>query len=87
MKNEKQIDGFKLYRHDKNPKEKEMHDKFIEQHYDRDLSMIVFPPDNTGLSPSEYLSEREEKIVLSTIQWLGSSVGQKFLEDCGFHLD
>ena len=27
-----------------------------------------------------YLTEREEKIVLSVIQWLGTPVGQGFLE-------
>ena len=64
--------GLKVYRHKSNPKEKEFHDKFIEQHGDNDMSMIVFP--SNGLSPSEYLSRREESIVITTIQWLGSPV-------------
>lgn len=76
--------GYKTYRHNSNPVEKELHDKFIEQHYDKDMSMIVFPPTSSGFSPSEYLTEREERIVISTIQWLGSPVGQSFLESCGF---
>jgi len=78
------MEGFKTYRHESNPKEKELHDKFIEQHGNGDMSMIIFPPKNGGLSPTEYLTEREEKIVISTIQWLGSPVGQNFLRDCGF---
>ena len=79
------MNGFKTYRHKNNPKEKEFHDSFIEKHGDNDMSMIVFPPNDCGFSPSEYLSEREEAIVISTIQWLGSSVGQNFLNECGFN--
>ena len=36
--------------------------------------------------PDDYLSDREKNIVLSTIQWLGSPVGQGFLRDCDFEL-
>jgi hypothetical protein len=76
--------GLKTYRHKSNSQEKEFHDKFIKQHADNDMSMIVFPPNGDGLSPSEYLSRREESIVITTIQWLGSPVGQGFLRECGF---
>ena len=82
----KKMEGFKTYRHKSNPKEKEIHDKFIKQHGDNDISMIVYPPTSSGMRPSEYLTEKEEKIVVSTIQWLGSPVGQNFLKDCGFEL-
>lgn len=78
------MEGYKTYRHKKNQKEKEIHDKFVKQHGDRDMSMIVFPPKENGLAPSELLTEREERIVISTIQWLGSPIGQQFLNDCGF---
>lgn len=78
------MEGFKTYRHAKNPKEKEFHDKFIKYHFDKDISMIIFPPDRSGYLPNEFLSEREKKIVITTIQWLGSSIGQAFLEECGF---
>jgi len=80
------MEGYKKYRHKSNPVEKELHDKFIEKHGDKDMSMIVFPPKENGIQPSEFLTEREEKIVISTIQWLGSPVGQGFLEECGFEL-
>ncbi len=29
--------------------------------------------------PNDYLTEREEKVVLSVIQWLGTPVGQGFI--------
>ena len=78
--------GYKTYRHKSNPKEKEIHDKFVEQYRYRDISMIVFPPQENGMLPSEYLTQREEKIVISVIQWFGSPVGQQFLKDCGFYV-
>lgn len=36
---------------------------------------------NKAEDGKKYLSDREEKIVLSVIQWLGTSVGQSFLSD------
>jgi hypothetical protein len=83
------IKGFKDYRHETNPKEKEFHDKFLKSH-DRerynDMDFIVFghSKSDTGTLPDDYLTDREKQIVLSTIQWLGSPVGQGFLLDCGF---
>lgn len=83
------MEGYKKYRHKDNPKEKEFHDKFLKNH-DRkgynDMELIVFGHDE-NLSPNDHLSDREKKIVLSTIQWLGSPVGQGFLKKCGFKLD
>lgn len=79
---------FKDHRFSKNPLEEKIVKKFIERHGDRDISMIVFPPSNSsGMYPSEYLTDREEDIVVSTMQWLGSSVGQYFLSECGFKLE
>jgi len=80
------MQGFKTYRHEQNPKEKELHDKFIEKHGGNLMSMIVYPPKETGAYPSEYLTEKEESIVISTIQWLGTPVGKKFMESCGYIL-
>lgn len=37
--------------------------------------------------PKDYLSDRENSIVFSTLQWLGSPVGQGFLRECGFELN
>lgn len=34
----------------------------------------------------EYLTERENEIVFSTLQWLGSPVGQSYLRECDFEL-
>ncbi len=39
------------------------------------LAQIVNNPDK------KYLDEHEEKIVLSTIQWLGTPFGQSFLKE------
>jgi len=81
--------GFKTYRHEQNPKEKELHDKFIEQcsHNHDDMDFIVFGMDNNKPNyPADRLTDREKQIAISTIQWLGSPVGQSFLKDCGFEL-
>ena len=37
------MQGFKTYRHEQNPKEKELHDKFIQYIGDYDMSLIIFP--------------------------------------------
>jgi len=76
--------GNKTYRHKQNPEEKWFHDSFVSQHGDRDMAAIVFEPNDRGTAPSEYLTPREESIVISTIQWLGSPVGQNFLREMGY---
>jgi len=81
------MEGFKTYRHESNPKEKEFHDKFIEHnsHNHNDMDFLVFGMgDSNGNFPANRLTEHEKKIVISTIQWLGSPVGQGFLRECGF---
>lgn len=82
------METYKEYRFSENPNEKIFHDKFKEM-FERDsmakktLSGIVFGWDNNSQSiPNEYLTVREENICLTLIQWLGSNVGQGFLEDC-----
>jgi len=79
------MEGYKTYRHESNPKEKELHDKFIQNNKYIDIERIVFPQSETFVS-EHILSEREMKIVISTIQWLGSPVGEGFLRSCGFKL-
>jgi hypothetical protein len=79
------LKGLKTYRHKDNPKEKELHDKFIEQFSVTGMSQIVFPVNGTGF-PEKRLTEEEQQIMLTTIQWLGSPVGQGFLRNCGFEL-
>lgn len=80
----------KEYRFKDNPKEKEFHDKFIKM-FDSDkmantaLSAIIFGWENDKQNyPNRYLTEEEENICLNLIQWLGSPVGQGFLDSCGF---
>ena len=77
------------YRFNDNPKEKELHDKFLEV-FKRDtktLSSIIFGWSDTNQNvPNYYLTENEEQICLNMIQWLGSPVGQGFLRDCGFEI-
>jgi len=83
------IESFKTYRHSNNPKEKELHDKFKDDHiHEPYIDFIIFPPkDDYQNYPIEYLTERDKRVMLSTIQWLGSSVGTSFLRECGFKLE
>lgn len=80
----------KEYRFKDNPIEKEFHYKFKDLFQQHDmakttLSAIVFGWENDRQNyPKEYLTEKEESICLSLIQWLGSPVGQGFLDSCGF---
>ena len=79
--------GYKTYRHKDNPKEKEFHDKFIDDNKDQLFSgfdYIAFGQSDVGMKANDTLTERETRIMISTIQWLGSPVGQSFLRDCGF---
>lgn len=82
--------SYKKYRFKDNPKEKDLHDEFIRRFSEdsKTLSAIVFgwKTDRQDV-PLEYLTDREKMICLTLIQWLGSSVGQGFLIDCGFKLD
>ena len=83
------MNGFNTHRHKSNPKEKELHDKFkaeiIEYKYSQDqIHRLVFGHSNNNIIPNDYLSDREQQIVLSAIQWLGSPVGQSFLKSCSF---
>lgn len=77
------MEGFKVYRHADNPEEKLFHDKFAEFDLEN-ASAITLPLNEHGTAPKEYLTDREHKIVLSAIQWLGSPVGQGFLNELGY---
>lgn len=83
--------GFNTHRHLDNPTEKELHDNFIEQFIDNKLAhdmidKIIYGTNENGY-PTNFLSDHEKRIVITAIQWLGSHVGQSFLEDNGFKLD
>lgn len=74
----------KAYRFESNPKEREFVLKFNELNpRDLDISRIA-TPSLDGQTPVSFLNEREIQLVINTIQWLGSPVGQTFLRDCGF---
>lgn len=80
----------KQYRLNDNPQEQIFHDKFKDM-FEHDnmskktLSAIIFGwSDGTQNIPIQNLTEDEESICLNLIQWLGSPVGQGFLESCGF---
>lgn len=77
----------KKYRHESDPLEKELHDAFLKHLNDNQGSLsasrIAFPTLD-GSTPVSFVDEREEQIMINTIQWLGSSVGQGFLRDLGY---
>jgi len=83
----------KGHRFKDNPKEKEFHDKFIEMFNSSSmakvtLSAIVFGWENDRQQyPKRFLDENEKEVVINIIQWLGSPVGQGFLNECGFTHD
>lgn len=86
-----EIKGFNTHRHSDNPIELELHDSFNSEFIDNKYShnaidKIIFGTNENG-NANDYLSDHEKRIVLSTIQWLGSHVGQSFLENNGFKLD
>lgn len=81
--------GFKTYRLDSNPEEVVFHKTFRTEHLEAKhsckLDLLIFPSeDQSGGTPSEYLTDREKEVMLSTIQWLGSPIGQSFLNKCGY---
>ena len=81
------IEGFKTYRHEQNPKEKEFHDKFIEWYVEGDglFDLLVFPPSNSQQTRAEdTLTDREKRIVITMIQWMGTPLGQSLMRECGF---
>lgn len=78
--------GFKDYRLKENDeyyaKEIKALEVFNERTYLENIDLIVFgQKPGTSMEANDNLTERERKIVLSTIQWLGTPVGQSFLEE------
>lgn len=79
--------GYKTYRHKDNPKEKELHDKFVEWYVNdhSNMDLLVFPPANDQQTRAEdTLSDREKRIVITMVQWMGTPLGQSLLRECGF---
>lgn len=76
---------FKIHRFKDNPQEKVFVDEFMKDFSKNETpDLIVFSHQSNSSVPKDFLSEREKDIVISTIQWLGSPVGQGFLGRCGF---
>ena len=79
--------SFKEYRFENNPQEKIFVEQFIKDHeFYNDIDLIIFGHSSDSMTPKDYLSDREKDIVVSLVQWLGSPVGQAFLDSCGFEL-
>jgi hypothetical protein len=74
----------KEYRLTTNPMEKTFHDSFKEK-FGKDpdtLSAIIHGwKDDSQDIPVKELTTEEQSICLNMIQWLGSPVGQRFLDD------
>lgn len=73
----------KTYRHLDNPEEKRFHDA-AKQIGTPMLSAITLRLNDRGTAPSRYLTEDEEQLVINTLQWLGSPVGQSWLRELGY---
>lgn len=78
--------GNKTYRHAENPEEKRFHDEAVNMGTSQ-LSAMTLPMNDTGIAPKGYLNKEEEIIVINTLQWLGSPVGQRFLRGMGYEKD
>ena len=75
--------GNKAYRHEHNPEEKRFHDAAANMGVGT-LSQITLPLNERGTDPVRYLTVGEEVIVVNTLQWLGSPVGQAWLKEMGY---
>ena len=75
--------GNKIYRHKDNPEEERFFDAANEMGVGM-LSQITLPLNDRGTDSVRLLSVEEEVIVINTLQWLGSPVGQSFLAELGY---
>ena len=79
------MEGFNTHRHGNNPLEKQIHDLFIKDYTGyNNVDRIVFGTTD-GITPAGYIKDdREMQIVISTVQWMMSPVGQGLLDKMGF---
>ena len=85
MPSQKKIEGLRAYRTKKcldNPLEA----RFAREWAKRNEAgaLISFLLDPTGSVRPPLPSERDQVVAATVIQWLGSHVGQMFLQDLGF---
>ena len=81
------IKSYNTHRFLGNQQEEVFHDKFLEflKLKDSDVfSNILFNSAPREVGFDSEISEREKRIMITTLQWLGSPVGQQYLDDCGF---
>ena len=80
------ITGFHPYRLIENDPYHETEVKLNEEFNKLSLNnweQAIFETEGCGM-PKDCLSDREFKIIASTIQWLGTPCGKAFLSECGF---
>jgi hypothetical protein len=79
------IKTFNEHRRGSNPQEAKFYELASKWKYQyRNIFDLAVLGSQGNGSPIEYLTDREEQIVFSTLQWLGSPVGQSFLEQAGY---
>lgn len=77
--------GLKQYRFKNNPEERRFAEAWEKQNNpadsqaDSSLAYLLSPD-----SQKESVSDRDREVAATTIQWLGSPVGQAFLRDLGY---
>ena len=77
----------KPHRFSSNPQEEEFYDSIIERMKEDPLetiSFIIHGAGNNGVVPKKEATEEEVHAFLATIQWLGSPIGESFLEKMGY---
>lgn len=75
--------GLSPHRLKDNPPEKEFAEAWrLHNERGRTLDYLLHHPVSGGLAVES--TEREDEIAATVIQWLGSPVGQHFLEDLGY---
>lgn len=87
--NEELLTGFKTYRYESNPCEKaiaEYWKNYVLDQYKFSpgscfLERICSRVSSDDKRVVEYLSDKEIKIVSTFVQWLGSPIGKRFVED------
>lgn len=77
--------GTKIFRHESNPTEKQIHDSFIKEFGTEEQMARIGIGTHNGNNPIDYLDDHEKEIMINTVQWLGSPVGQGFLNMNGFY--
>lgn len=72
--------GLQQHRFKDNPEEARFARAWHRQQAGKTLAYLL----GNGKDPSEMVSARDNDVAATVIQWLGSPVGQAFLEDLGY---